>query len=163
MVINTSGISSSSHLPALLHQCVLVHLQSGHGPQERESGVCHCPYTQHNHLTLSLQSVTILYTAPPLPFSTSADGQQCSLSRSLPIRFSLPLSVGSSLLILVLALQSTSPPIASGAHSPLFLLFCVESGLRKTAAVDRRDGGLRKMGGSERETQGKAERERKND
>lgn len=123
--------------------------------------------TVHTHSTITSLCLCNLSPSstppPPLPFSTSADGQQCSLSRSLPIRFSLPLSVGSSLLILVLALQSTSPPIASGAHSPLFLLFCVESGLRKTAAVDRRDGGLRKMGGSERETQGKAERERKND
>ena len=56
-----------------------------------------------------------------------------SLSVILSLCFSvcLPLSVGSSLLILVLALQSTSPPIASGAHSLLSLLFRLETGLKK--------------------------------
>lgn len=49
------------------------------------------------------------------------------------------LSVGSRLLILVRPHQSASPPITLGAHFVLFLLFCFKSGLRKTAAADRRD------------------------
>jgi len=98
----------------------------------------HTPHSSHS------LSAVCRYPLPPKPPPSFQHLSRWAIV--LPLCLCVSLSVGSSLLILVQALQSTSPPIASGAHSPLCPLFRLESGLRKTAAVDRRDRGLRKMG-----------------